>query len=323
MALSKNSIKEVFDIVDNSKNICIAGHKAPDGDCIGSVMALYEFLKPLDKNVSVCMDGNIPYNYKQLVNEDILMKEYNGEKFDVLFVLDCSEKKRLGKFEDVANNSNIIVCIDHHETNSYFADFNIIDKNMSSTGELMYDFFENNGFEITLEMAIYIYIAILTDTGKFSYSNTTSITHTKVSKLIELGVNVSEIDNIIYNSKPANIMKAFIDCASTVEFFYDKKLAITKITKKILDDNNALMSDIDGVVEFLREIKEVEVSCVLKEEDNYTKVSLRSKENTNVATIAAKLGGGGHKKAAGFEIEDNLLNTKNLVINYFKEIFGE
>ena len=134
-----NDVNEIFNLINSSYKICIAGHKAPDGDCIGSVMALYHFLKPFNKNVSVFIDGLIPYNYKVFVDENIIAKDYNNEEFDILFVLDCSDSKRLGKFEEALKNSKKTIVIDHHKTNEGFGDINIIDTEMSSTGELLYD----------------------------------------------------------------------------------------------------------------------------------------------------------------------------------------
>lgn len=318
----KNNVKETFKLIDSSNKICIAGHKAPDGDCIGSVMALYEFLKPLNKNVTIMLDGRIPYNYKSFLDESLIAKEYDNEEFDLLFVLDSSDSKRLGMFEGVLNNSKKTVVIDHHVTNEGFGDINIIDPKMSSTGELLYDILKASNMNISKEAAILIYIAILTDTGKFSYSNTTSHTHIKTAELIDLGVDVAEIDNIIYNSKPANIVRAFIDCVSGVELYYENKFGITAITKEILQKNKAEMADIDGLVEYIREIKEVEVSCVLKENEDGTKISLRSKNYVDVSAVSAKYGGGGHAKAAGFEINDNIENTKRILLEEFKEYFG-
>ena len=319
-----NDVKEVFNLINSSQNICIAGHKAPDGDCIGSVMALYEFLKPFNKNLTVCIDGIIPFNYKTFVDEDVIAKEYDNNEFDLLFVLDCSDAERLGKFKDVLKNAKKSVCIDHHKTNESYADINIIDSSMSSTGELLYDILKISGRQLTKQIAEYIYIAILTDTGKFSYSNTTGQTHKKTAELIELGVGVAEIDNIVYNSKPSNVVKAFIECIGGIELYYDNKFGITSITKDILERNSVNMGDIDGVVEFIREIKEVEVSCVLKEyEEKNTKVSLRSKNDIDVSAVSVKFRGGGHARAAGFEIDDTVENTKKLLIETFKEQFGE
>ncbi len=324
MNLMMNDVKEVFNLINSSQNICIAGHKAPDGDCIGSVMALYEFLKPFNKKLTVYIDGIIPFNYKSFVKEDVIAKEYDNNEFDLLFVLDCSDAERLGKFKDVLKNAKKSVCIDHHKTNESYADINIIDSSMSSTGELLYDILKISGRQLTKQIAEYIYIAILTDTGKFSYSNTTGKTHEKTAELIELGVDVAEIDNIVYNSKPSNVVKAFIECIGGIELYYDNKFGITSITKDILERNNVNMGDIDGVVEFIREIKEVEVSCVLKEyEEKNTKVSLRSKNDIDVSAVSVKFRGGGHARAAGFEIDDTVENTKKLLIETFKEQFGE
>ena len=322
MSLIKNDVNEIFNLINNSYKICIAGHKTPDGDCIGSVMALYNFLQPLKKDVTVYIDGTIPFNYKAFIDENIIAKEYDNEEFDLLFVLDSSDEKRLGKFENVLNNAKKTVVIDHHKTNEGFGDINIIETEMSSTGELLYDILKTSEMNISKEAAVLIYIAILTDTGKFSYSNTTGQTHKKAAELIDLGVDVAEIDNIVYNSKPSNIVRAFIDCISGIELYYGNQLGVASITKSILDKNNAEMANVDGVVEYIREIKEVEVSCVLKENEEGTKVSLRSKNNIDVSNISVKFGGGGHSKAAGFEVNDNIENTKKIILEECKEYFG-
>lgn len=324
MDLKIDDVKEIFDIINSSENICIAGHKAPDGDCIGSVMALYEFLKPYKKNVRVYIEGVVPFNYEPFVKENFIMKEYDNTECDALFILDCGDAERLGKFKNIINYAKTTICIDHHKTNESFADINFIDTEISSTGELLYSILKLSGNKISKEAAEYFYIAILTDTGKFSYSNTSSKTHKVTSELIDLGVDVAKIDNIIYNSKPSNVVKAFIDSISGIELYYKGKFGVTTITQKILKDNNVEMGDIDGVVEFIRSIREVEVSCVLKEtNNNSTKVSLRSTNDIDVAEVSVKFGGGGHKKAAGFEINDTVENTKAKLVNNFKEYFGE
>ncbi|MFA9423283.1 MAG: bifunctional oligoribonuclease/PAP phosphatase NrnA [Sedimentibacter sp.] len=324
MTLKMNDVKEIFNIINNSDHICISGHKAPDGDCIGSVMALYGFLKPLNKKITVLIDGSIPFNYKHFVKEGIISQEYDGSEFDVLFILDCSDAERLGRFNDIVNHAKKSVCIDHHITNDNFADINIIDSMASSTGELLFDVMRTTDMEITKEIATNIYIAIVTDTGKFSYSKTSSHTHQIAAELIDIGVDVAEIDNILYNSKPSNVVKAYIECISNIELYYDNKFGITTITQEILNKNDIKMGDVDGVVEFIREIKEVEVSCVLKEaKDKSTKVSLRSKNDIDVAAVSVKFGGGGHVKAAGFELNETIENAKKILVNNFKEYFGE
>lgn len=324
MKMNLDDIEEIFDIIENSNTICIAGHKAPDGDCIGSVMALYEFLKHLNKNLTVYFDGVIPYNYKSFVDEEVVANSYNEFNYDLAITLDCSDLERLGKYKNIIANAKKTICIDHHKTNTLFCDINIVDSDKSSTGELLYDILKYENKKITKKMAEFIYIAIVTDTGKFIYSNTTSQTHKTVSALIDIGVDVSRINNIIYNSKPSNIVKAYIDCISSINLYYNNKLGIATITQKVLNEHSVKMGDIDGVVEFIREIDEVEISCVLKESDQHnTKVSLRSKNNIDVSLISLEFGGGGHSKAAGFEINDTIENSKKILINKFKSSFGE
>lgn len=322
------SVEKIFEIIENPQNICVAGHKAPDGDCIGSVMALYEFLKVLNKDVTICIEGDIPYNYKYFV-DDVDIKSSVDEihdkinDFDVLFVLDCGDEKRLGEFQYLLNKTKLCVCIDHHQTNTYFGDVNIVDEHISSTGELLYDILTYQNDKLTKKIAEFIYIAMLTDTGKFSYQSTSAKTHKIAAKLIDLGIKVSEIDNIIYNSKPANIVKAYIECISQIELFYNNKLGIAYIKEKDLEKNNAKISDVDGVVEFIREIKEVEISAVLKEFKNNIKVSLRSKNDIDVSEISKNYNGGGHKKAAGFELYCTLEEAKNTIVKEFGKYFGE
>lgn len=322
MKMKQSSINEMFNIINSSEKICIAGHKAPDGDCIGSVMALYEILKPY-KNVTVCFDGSIPFYLKEFVNESNLMLEDNNEKFDLMITLDCSDVQRLGKFENVFYNAKHTICIDHHNTNEGFADINIIVDTISSTGELLYEILKFKNIEINKKIAELIYIAIVTDTGKFSYSNTSKNTHEIAGNLIDKGVDVSYIDNLIYNSKPANVVKAYIDSISGMELLFDNKIGLASISQEILLNNKVEMGDIDGVVEFIKEVKEVEIACVFKEYGDSIKVSLRSKNDIDVSKISSLFGGGGHKKAAGFEINDTLENAKKIVIKELKKYIGD
>ena len=321
----KNNIKEFYNIIDSSYKICIIGHVAPDGDCIGSVMALYEFLiSSCNKEVFIGFDGKIPYNYKNYVNEDLILSDFEDKKFDLTVVLDCSDQGRLGKYECVIPNSKKTVCIDHHKTNTKFADINIIDPDISSTGELLYHILKSNNKKISLKMAEYIYIAILTDTGKFSYSSTQALTHMVASELINIGIDIAKIDNEIYNSKPINVVKAYTECISNINFYYGNRLGIAKITDEIITKYNINMNDIEGIVEFIREVNEIEISCVLKEYDaENTKVSMRSKNDIDVAEISEQFGGGGHKKAAGFQIYEGLNDAEIILVNELKKYLSK
>jgi len=141
---------------------------------------------------------------------------------------------------------------------------------------------------------------------------------------MEIGIDIARIDNEIYNSKPINIVKAYIECISNINFYYNSKLGIAKITDEVIKKNNIDMNDIEGIVEFIREVDEIEISCVLKEYDvENTKVSLRSKNNIDVAEISKKFGGGGHIKAAGFQISKNLKDSEMIIVEELKKYLGE
>lgn len=312
----KDNIKEFFSAIDNSDKICVIGHVAPDGDCIGSVMALYEFLiSEYDKDINLGFDGKIPYNLKSYIDESLILTDFEDKKFDLLIVLDCGDEERLGKYKTLIPNSNKIICVDHHKTNTEFADINIVDHTISSTGELLFHILKLENKQISLKMAEYIYTAIITDTGNFAYSATTSTTHRVAAELIDIGVDVAKVDNKIFNSKPISTVKAYIDCISNINFYHDNKLGIAKISDEIVKRNDANINDIEGIVEFIREINEIEISCVLKEyNQELTKVSLRSKNNIDVSEIATKFEGGGHAKAAGFQINGNLEEAEAIIV---------
>lgn len=317
-------ISNFFDVINKSEDICLLAHKHPDGDSIGSILAVNEFLKSLNINVDIYIDGKIPYNYKEFISKDIIKFEYDGSAYDTAIILDCGDALRLGKFSSILENVTDTVCIDHHVTNTHFARINIVDDKLSSTGELLYNIFTEANIEITKEMAKYIYICMITDTGKFTYSNTSSNTYRIAGELIDKGIDISYINNQLYNNKPIKIVNSFIEIISNIEFYYHNKLGIAKITRSTIEHNNIDMDDVDGIVEFIREVNEVEVSCVLKEiNDKKIKISLRSKNDIDVAEISQRYGGGGHKKAAGFIINKEINDSKQEIIKIFDEVFGD
>lgn len=320
----ENKILQFHKTILESKKICLLSHKNPDGDSLGSIFAIHEYLKSLNKNVDIFIDGKIPYNYKFIIPENTINYTYNDTDYDTTIILDCGDIQRLGKFKNILNKSKTSVCIDHHVTNTEFADINLIDDKISSTGELLYTIFINLKTNISKKIAEYLYISIITDTGRFTYSNTTSNTYTIAGELLNLGVDNEYINNMLYNSKPVNVVKTFIDCISNIEFYFSNKLGITAVTRDSLEKNNIHIDDIDGIVEFIREINEVKIACVLKEvSNNNIKVSLRSKNNIDVSKIAQKYNGGGHKYAAGFTINMNVNDAKLEIIKICSNFFGD
>ena len=323
--IAMNNIEGFFDYIEKSKNICLISHQYPDGDSLGSLLMLNEYIISIEKQADIFVEGKIPYNYEMFIDKDVIKFKYDENKhYDLLIVLDCGDVSRLGKFSKIINNTSKIICVDHHVTNTNFAHINIVDSNISSTGELLYKIFTSTNKKLTKQMAEYIYISIITDTGKFTYANTSSNTYKIVGELVDLGINILEINNKLYNSKPIKVVKTFIQIISSIEFYYNNKFGIAKITQAMLSKNKVNMDDIDGIVEFIREINEIEISCILKEiNSNEVKVSLRSKNDIDVSKIAQQYDGGGHKRAAGFTLYKSLEKSKDEIIGSFRTILGD
>ncbi len=314
--INKENLKKLDYFVKNSNKIAIMAHADPDGDSIGSIMALREILRDKNKDVDFYVNGEIPFNYKfmkdveesSVYNEDI--------KYDLFFALDSSDKERLGENSSILKNSKKTVCIDHHKTNEGYCDLNIIEPDYSSTGEIIFDIFNHLNYNINEIAAESIFISIITDTGKFIYDNAGYNTFENVSKLLKMNINKNEIIKNLYSSEPKNIFKLKSDVFNSTEFFYEDRVALSYLSKEILRKYNLTLKDIDGLVERLRDIENVEISILIKElGDNTYKISMRSLGNSDVSKICEVFGGGGHKNAAGFKIENIEYNDlKNKII---------
>lgn len=320
--ISKKDSDGIFRLINEANTICVIGHKSPDGDCIGSVTAMYMYLKGLGKDVYTGFDGGIPYNLESFITPEMKLED-KEKKYDLLIMMDCADEFRLGNNMYLLHNANHVVCIDHHKTNSNFAEYNIIIKDFSSTGELLYHFLKMKDANITLDIAERIYLAILMDTGGFAYSSTTPDTLRVAADLLEIGVNTSELDNLLFNSMPLKLFKAFNALLSTADYYYLGQLGIIKISQDILKKYDISYADLDGLVGAIREVKEIEVSCVLKEKElGGVKISLRSKTGkVDVADICQKHGGGGHSRAAGADIDKSLYETEKMLIEDLKKYF--
>lgn len=315
MINSKN-LKKLDEFVEKSNKIAVAAHADPDGDSIGSIMALREILKTKGKDVDFFINGEIPFNYKFIKDLDKASLSYKEKKYDLFFALDSSDEERLADKVDIMKNSKKTICIDHHKTNKGYCNVNIIEPDFSSTGELIYEIFKTLKYEINERAAENIFIAIITDTGKFIYDNAGYKTFENVSDLLKLNINKNEIVKNLYSSEPKNIFKLKADVFNSTEFFMEDKVALSCLFKENLKKYNLSLKDIDGLVERLRDIENVEISILIKELDDKTyKISMRSLGNSDVSKVCETFGGGGHKNAAGFKIDNiEFATLKKLIL---------
>ncbi len=313
-------IADGIEVIKNSDNIYIGSHIHPDGDNIGSLLALGMALKKINENVNLVKVDDIPKDYKFLPNVNLIKEPIIGEQIDLFIALDCSDLDRLGPGKEIALRAKNILNIDHHKTNDKFGNINIVLPSASSTGEIVYHIIKRLNVDINKEIATSLYVAISTDTGSFMYDNTTSETHRIAADLLEKGINLNSITTKLYQSRSLERTNLFIESLKSLNLYHNGKIGIIKITQEMLNNNNATMEDTEGIISFIRDIENIEVACVLKEFDKEEiKLSLRSKEYLDVSKVCLEFHGGGHKRAAGCTIYENIENAEKSILNSIKK----
>lgn len=299
-----NTLREVSEVIMGSEELLIASHVNPDGDNLGSSLALYLALKKLGKKVNVLWVDEIPKDYLFLpgIDKIIKAKDLNIEKDFDFIALDSADLGRLGINEEIAKKSKNLINIDHHISNPGYGNYNYVDSKSSSTGEIVFELIKEMKIILDRDIATCIYTAITSDTGSFMYSNTTSKTHKIVSELYNEDLDTEKININLYQSNSFERTILHSNILMNVELHFDGKLAISSVDEKILNETGTLMEDTEGIVEKIRDINGVEVSILIKKYDDSFKVSSRSKRYVNVSEVCEKFQGGGHKRAAGCTI---------------------
>lgn len=320
-----NSFEVLIDLaiekILESRNIFIVSHVQPDGDNIGSILALGLALKKIDKNIHIIKSDTVPSDYLFLPNVD-LIEDYSGDiEIDLLISLDASDENRLGENKVLLEHSKSIINIDHHISNTNFGHINIIDSTAAATGELVYKLIKQMNIPIDKDIGTCIYTAISSDTGSFMYDNTTSITHEIASELLKLEIDKSNININLYQNRSIERTMLFIKALETLKVYFDNQVAVVKITRKMLEDSGAKIEDTEGIVSFIREMRNIEIAILLKEfSEDEIKVSIRSKRFADVAAICDKFGGGGHIRAAGCTINASIATAEELILNVVKKV---
>ncbi|HBF42065.1 MAG TPA: DHH family phosphoesterase [Desulfobacteraceae bacterium] len=299
-------------------------HKDPDGDGIGSMLALGKTLLNAKKDVVLSSEAPVTAPVSFLKGSEMIVQNIDFEKnFDAIIVLDCGEKNRVGGANGFLDGTCPLINIDHHETNDFFGDLNLVDQKSSSTGELVYNIIKTAGLSVDLDVAENIFAAIQTDTGSFRYENTTPACLKIAAEMIEFGVKPWQISQKMmdgYNPSRLRLLGMALD---TIEFHYDGKICIMMISLDMLKKANANWEDSERFVDYPRSVLGVEIAVLIRQKGkNICKFSLRSVNKVNVAQLASGFGGGGHAKAAGFEckgdigvVKRNFLGEAGQVLN--------
>lgn len=312
------TLDNILEEIKNANTIAILVHENPDGDAIGSATAMHLALKQLGKDSDVIIP-EYPKEFEFLPGAEDIIKESNVESYDLVLTLDCATVKLLNGCTKYFENAKTKIAIDHHSSNTMFADYNYVDQEAPACAQLLLVVFSYFKIEVNKEIGTCILTGIITDTGGFKYEGVTAETFRFVAGLCEKGVKVSKVYQKVFASKTRAKFDLHRIALNRVEFLENGKIAFTYITKKDEEQVGAKNGDYDGIVENGREVEGVEVSVFLRETDKGIKVSLRSKEYVDVSKIAMIFGGGGHVRAAACKMQNGTIEQiKNQLVNSIK-----
>jgi bifunctional oligoribonuclease and PAP phosphatase NrnA len=314
-------LSQVVQLIEQQQRFMITSHIRPDGDGLGSGLALYWMLRDLGKEVDVVLRDRVPPAYSVLpASELVVVREDVTEKYDAAFIIECSDVDRPGL---PSLKTQFVVNIDHHSTTVPFGDINWIDPTAAAVGEMIYNLCKALGVEVTKEIAECIYTALLTDTGSFHFSNTTERTLKIASELVRRGVEPARISQALFYSGPFAKIKLLGLVLSNIERDESGRIAWITLDRATMYEADACEEDSDGIVNHALSIGEVEAVAFFKEltAGSY-RISLRSKGKNNVAKVAELFGGGGHRNAAGCRIEGDFDEVKRQVIEGLQNCVG-
>jgi phosphoesterase RecJ-like protein len=314
-------IDRIIEAFRQSQTICVAGHMRPDGDCVGSQLALTLALRNEGKMVTCWNEDHIPQKYEFLDRDGIIQKPRKGKRFDCVVAADAATFDRLGSVGRRIADRKLLINIDHHESNTRFGDLNWVSAREPSTGELIFRLLKVAKWPITKRIADCLFTAVSTDTGSFQYPSTRPGTYHVAGELVRRGADLAKICDEVYQSYPLSRARLLRHVYSHFHLTHQDQIAYFWLKKADFARTGANSSDSEGLIDHIRAIAPVVVACVFEElEPELSRISLRSKsEKVNVNTIAAQFGGGGHPAAAGARIAGKPLSVQRRVIAALKK----
>ena len=318
--MKDTSLEKICDGLKKKDNFLLASHVNPEGDAVGSLIAIESLLKRLGKKTTIVCEDTFPerlhclrYRGRWNVYRNLEDKKL---RFDALVVTDCPTLERIGKVKELLRPDAVIFNIDHHVSNVRFGDYNYVKPEAAACGEVVYEVFQQFKLPVTKEEAVALYVSLSTDTGSFKYSNTSVRTHQIAAKLIETGIDVDRINEELYATYSLNKIQLYSRLLGKVQTAFSCKVAWVAMNRTDLRAPVATYEDTEGFIDFLKYLKEVKVAFFLSEmkKPNEVKVSFRSKEKYDVNQIATAFGGGGHKKASGCTLSMGLSEAVQVVL---------
>ncbi len=311
-------LSQVVELIESKDSFAITSHIRPDGDGLGSSLGLYWLLRALGKEVEIITRDCVPQAYRNLPGaKDIRTTPKIDRTYDAVFVIECSDISRPGLID---LEKQFVVNIDHHSTSALFGDINWIDATASAVGEMIYNLCKAIGVRVTKEIAECVYTALVTDTGSFHYSNTTERTFKVASELVKAGVKPAKVSQNVFSSYAWSKLSLLSQVLATAHRDASGRVAWMRHSLEMQELAGATEEDSDGFVNYPLTVSEVEAVALLKETaPGIYRTSLRSKGEINVARIAEKFGGGGHRNAAGCTLRGNWDEAERTIVSLLIE----
>jgi len=317
--MSGNQLSKIVETIEAAKTIVLATHVFPDGDALGALIGFGHILEGLGKKGLMYCEEPVSYLYDFLPgSEKIINKLPSADEVDCAIALDCGDRQRLGQSLDVFLNIEPLLVIDHHVGHKDFGDMRWVESERSSTGEMVFELALRLGADLSKDAAFCLYTAIVSDTGSFKYASTSPRTFAVAGELVKKGVRPEKVAGKLFDNFTQSRLHLLQSVLSTLELFSDGRLAIITATKDMFEITEASAEDTETFINYPRSLASVKVAVFLKEVNGLISVSMRSKGSQyDVAEVARKLGGGGHRNAAGckFRKNESLKEAREMLFN--------
>ncbi|HEX3032512.1 MAG TPA: DHH family phosphoesterase [Bacillota bacterium] len=315
--MTMNSLGELADVIGQYKDVTIIGHLNPDGDTLGSTLALGLGLQQLGKQVVMVNRDKVPGIYRFLPGaEELVTPEPRHFQERLIIFVDCTDTRRSGdEVSELLGQASCIVNIDHHISNEMFGQYNHVDTEAAAAGTVIWALLKELGVKPDARMATCVYVALVTDTGSFRYTNTNANCHHVAAELFQYGIEQETVNRELYEEVPLTSLEVVKVGLENLHISPDGRVAWIILTQETMDRLKAEDEHLEGVVNYAKSVKGVEVGLLFREAGSQlTKVSLRSKSLVNVSQLAAGFGGGGHARAAGCRVKDSLKQAVEKVV---------
>jgi len=316
-------VKQIADLIRRTDHFLVASHANPDGDAIGSTVALGHILSALGKDFCLYNTSGLPSQFDWLPLPGPVHNCLCGAEANWIFVLDCGSEHRVGPELHQIMGSRPMANVDHHLGNPNFGQFNWVDETYPAVAAMIADLADELGVPLTGPLAEAIYLGISTDTGFFTFDNTDPRVMELAARLIRLGLQPGAVNAKIRNQWTANRFRLWAASFATLEMFFDGRVAMAHVTREMMAKTDTGTADCEEIVNFLRRLRGTRAAAILREEpDGSFKFSLRSTGADNVQAVAARFDGGGHRNAAGGTISESLDSAKKRLVQALGEGLG-